>query len=299
MIRHLQTSPTQPSRVVVLGASGFVGKDLLGHLGTLGVKALGLSSRDLDLTRPDAVDRLGQTVASGDALVFVSALTPDKGKDVRTLMRNLSMGEHVAAFLERSACAHVVYISSDAVYDDAANPVRETSPCGPSGFHGLMHLTREKMLALAVQKSKVPYLILRPTLLYGAGDTHNGYGPNRFLRTARADRKITLFGNGEEKRDHVHIDDVSRLIGLCLTHRSEGVLNVATGTAHSFHEVAQAAAALCGHGVKIECLPRATPITHRHFDVTATVKAFPSFRYAPLAEGLAAAARAEVNRAAA
>jgi nucleoside-diphosphate-sugar epimerase len=290
MIRHLQTSPAPPSRVVVLGASGFVGKELLGHLAAMGVKAIGLSSRDPDLTRPDAVERLGQAVTPADALVFVSALTPDKGKDARTLMRNLSMGEHVAAFLERCGCAHLVYLSSDAVYGDAANPVRETSACAPSSLYGLMQLTREQMLADVVQKSKIPYLVLRPTLLYGAGDTHNAYGPNRFLRTARADGKITLFGNGEEKRDHVHIDDVSRLVGLCLCNRSEGVLNVATGTAHSFYEVAQAVAASCGPAVQIECLARSTPITHRHFDVTATVKAFPSFRYTPLATGLAAVA---------
>src|SRR5437588_12027530 len=111
-------------------------------------------------------------------------------------MRNLSMVQNVAAFLEETQCAHVVYISSDAVYADDANPVRETSCCDPSSFHGLMHLARERMLIPTLRKSQTPLLLLRPSLLFGARDTHDGYGPTRFLRTALADRTITLFGGG-------------------------------------------------------------------------------------------------------
>lgn len=286
MIKHLQDGQVWPRRVVVLGGSGFVGKDLVDHLHKNGLPGHGVSSREIDLTKPESVGSLCQTIKGDDSLVITSALTPDRGRDVATLMRNLKMGEHLAAFLERTPIAHVVYISSDAVYpDDMQQPVREDSPCSPGGFHGVMHLAREKMLLHAAQKAKTPCLILRPSLLYGPGDTHNGYGPNRFLRSAGKERKITLFGNGEEKRDHVYIKDVSRLIELCLLHRSEGVLNVATGQAASFMEAAELVARLFGQ-TKIECLPRTNPILHRHFDLTATLKAFPSFRYTTLAEGL-------------
>src|SRR3546814_11446336 len=64
--------------------------------------------------------------------------------------------------------------------------------------------------------------LLRPTLIYGAEDTHNSYGPNRLRRMARKDARITLFGAGEETRDHISVDDVYRLILLTLRHRSEG-----------------------------------------------------------------------------
>jgi nucleoside-diphosphate-sugar epimerase len=287
MIHHHHATPVPPSRVVVLGASGFVGGDLVRHLKTQGIPTVACSSRSLNLERPEAVEALREQVREDDALVFVSALTPDRGKDVRTLMRNLTMGQHVAAFLEKSRCGHAVYLSSDAVYDDAANPVRETSSCNPAGFHGLMHLVRERMLAPAAQQQKTPFLILRPSLLYGRADTHNGYGPNRFLRTAAQEGKITLFGQGEEQRDHVYIEDVSRLIGLSLAHRSAGVLDIATGESASFQEVAQTVARALRVDVRIECLPRSTPITHRHFDITLTRKAFPAFRYTALAAGIA------------
>jgi hypothetical protein len=39
--------------------------------------------------------------------------------------------------------------------------------------------------------------------------------------------------------------------------------------------------------VPVTGTPRANPITHRHFDVTATMTAFPRFRYTDLDTGLA------------
>jgi len=275
----------------VLGASGFVGSDLAGHLMHLGIETVGLSSKDIDLCRPEAVDTLAGIVAPTDPVVIVSAITPDRGRDVSTLMRNLMMGEHLSRFLVSGSCAHVVYISSDAVYADGVSPVRESSCRAPASLHGVMHLAREHMLTHAVRATGLPFLILRPSLLYGARDTHNGYGPNRFVRMARGDRKIALFGRGEEKRDHVYIRDLSRLIGLALLHGSVGALNVATGTSRSFLEVAQVVRGLIGDAVEIEYLPRATPAIHRHFDFSATLKAFPSFRYTSLEEGLAEVVR--------
>jgi hypothetical protein len=42
-----------------------------------------------------------------------------------------------------------------------------------------------------------------------------------------------------------------------------------------------------GQDVEIATSPRANPITHRHFDVSALLSAFPGFRFTPLADGLA------------
>ena len=57
---------------------------------------------------------------------------------------------------------------------------------------------------------------MRPTLIYGKKDPHNGYGPNKFLRKISSNQNIDLFGKGEERRDHVYIEDVVEVILLCL-----------------------------------------------------------------------------------
>lgn len=286
MLTHLSSTGVAPKRVVVLGARGFVAANLVRHLEAAGTPALALSSGDIDLTSPASPAALAAALRGDDALVFVSALTPDRGKDVATLMRNCQMGQHVCAALTARPVAHVVNVGSDAVYDDNANPVRETSCAQPGSFHGTMHYVRERMLVETLRAAKVPLALLRPSLLYGPGDTHNGYGPNRFVRTTMTDGAIALFGGGEEKRDHVYIDDVSALIALVLAHRSAGVLNIATGEAHSFRAVADEVASLSNREVAVTPSPRANPITHRHFDISALLAAFPQFRFTPLREAL-------------
>ena len=257
------------------------------HLLEMKIETTAISSKDMDLCDPGSVEKLKKTISQQDILVFISALTPDKGRDISTFMRNLTMGETVCGFLEHNPPAQVIYISSDAVYQDDVDLARETSPCNPTSYHGLMHLVRERMLENTLKASDTPLLILRPSLLFGAGDTHNGYGPNRFMGAAQRGEKITLFGEGEEKRDHVYIEDLSRLVGLGMLHRGRGTLNVATGTATSFMDVARTVASIVKQGVEIETTPRQSPITHRHFDISATIKAFPAFKPVSLDEGLA------------
>lgn len=281
------TTTARPARVVVLGASGFVGAALVRGLSAHGHEVLGLSTRDLDLASSDADSRLSGILRETDSVVFVSAVTPEHGKGPTTFHLNVSMAAPVAAQLERSRIAHLVYMSSDAVYPEDVPVVREDMPMGPPALHGAAHAARERVLAHAAAVAKVPFLALRPCAIYGPGDTHNAYGPNRFCRDARRERVIRLFGEGEEIRDHVHVGDVATLTRRCLERRTEGVLNVATGRAVSFRTLAGEVRALAGPDVQIRTSPRANPVWHRHFDVTTLARAFPDFRPTPLAEGLA------------
>lgn len=283
MLEHRNPTAKAPARTVVLGSAGFVGGATVARLQADGLPVLGLTSRDLDLLDPAVSDRLAGLLRPDDALVVVSALTPDRGRDIATFMKNLTMVQQVCAALEKVPVDHVVYIGSDAVYHDDANPVTERSPCQPSGYHGMMHLARELMLGQTVRG---PLALLRPSLLYGAADTHNGYGPNRFRRLAAEGKPITLFGEGEEMRDHVLVDDVAEIVRLTLLHRSHGVLNVATGGAVSFRAAAEMVAASFPVPVPVVGTPRANPITHRHFDVTDALKTFPDFRWTPFEEGV-------------
>jgi UDP-glucose 4-epimerase len=286
VLEHSTSICKTPSRVVVIGAGGFVGSAICARLAADKVPVLALTRNELDLLKPEAAATLQRLLQADDGVVFASALAPTRNNAM--LVDNLRMAESVCAALAAQPVAQLVYISSDAVYSDEANPVTERSCRQPSSLHGVMHLAREIMLRATL---KVPLAILRPTLIYGANDPHNGYGPNRFRRLAAKGEAITLFGEGEEKRDHVHVDDVAALVSAVLHHRSQGVLNIATGNSASFREVAEMVVALSGRSVDIRRTPRQNPITHRHFDITECLKSFPEFHYVPLREGLARVAK--------
>lgn len=284
MLKHNARYPVIPARVVVMGAGGFLGTALVNLLSKKNVPRVALTSSNLNLLDPGSSQQLIDIIQSEDTLVVISAVAPCK--DNQMLLKNIFMMASVCAAIEKSPPKHVIYISSDAVYADDEKPLTENSCAEPSSLHGVMHLAREVMLK---QVCGMPLAVLRPTLIYGAGDTHNGYGPNQFYRVALEGKSITLFGEGEEQRDHVHIEDVIEIIKLVITHKSSGVLNVSTGAVKSFRDIAQMVAAHFNPPTIIKTTPRKGPMPHggyRPFDITACRNAFPDFSYLPLEEGL-------------
>ena len=283
MLTNINAMPSKPERVVIIGAGGFVGSAIRKKLAADSVATLPLTRVELDLLAADAARKLAQILRPSDSVVMVSAIAPVKS--VPMLMQNLKMAEAVCEALAGKPISHLLYISSDAVYADDANPVTEDSYCAPSTLHGMMHAARELMFRNATQ---APIALLRPTLIYGAADPHSGYGPNRFRRQADKGEPITLFGEGEEQRDHIFVDDVAALAALMLALKSSGALNAVTGISTSFHDIAQIVAKL--HGGTVKSLPRPGPrphLMHRFFDITNCHKAFPEFCFTPLADGLA------------
>jgi nucleoside-diphosphate-sugar epimerase len=285
MIEHL-TDLRRPKRVVITGAAGFVGAAIAQRLERDGVPVLRLTREHLDLAGADAEATLVALLKSGD--VFVAAAAKAPCKDVDSLVENMQIVRNLARALRRARdLVHVVNISSDAVYADSAQPLKESSCAGPSTLHGAMHLAREAALKVEVKAALVH---LRPSLLYGAADPHGGYGPNHFRNQAAKGEPIVLFGEGEELRDHVYIDDLAEIAAQCIYRRSSGVLNVATGEVHTFKSVAEKVAALSGNkAVTVKGSPRVGPMPHngyRAFDIAVFRKAFPDFKYTPLADGL-------------
>lgn len=285
LIHHFET-PQKPSRVVVLGSGGFIGGAIHRRLNAAGLTTLPLTRDQVDLEDTDAAVKLADLLEVGDTLVFVSAKAPCK--DLGMLIENTHMAQSVCNALKIKPVTHVIYISSDAVYKDSPKELTEASCAEPGVIHGVMHLTREVALS---QEYSGPLALVRPTLVYGFDDPHNGYGPNRFRRLAAAGKDIVLFGEGEEQRDHVDVNDIAELVYLIAMHRSRGVANAVSGEVVSFKELADQASVAFAAPVKVIGSIRNGPMPHngyRAFDNAAALKAFPGFRFKNWREGLSA-----------
>ena len=284
MLKHQNTLPKKPSRVVVLGSGGFIGGAISRKIKSEGIEVLPLTRKEIDLLSQNAGDKLADLIGNNDTLVFVSAIAPCK--NINMVVENTRMACTVIEALKKKPVSHVIYISSDAVYKDTEHPITESSCAEPSSLHGVMHLAREIALQ---QEFNGPLTIIRPTLVYGYDDPHNGYGPNRFSRLASAGEDILLFGEGEEKRDHIDVTDIAELVFLITIYKSIGIANAVSGEVVSFRQLADYAVASYNSISKVISTKRNSQMPHngyRPFDNSGLIEVFPNFKFKTWREGL-------------
>jgi UDP-glucose 4-epimerase len=275
-------------RVVLLGHTGFIGRALAARLADAGIEVVGHSSASLDMRRREAFAVLDPVADHEATLVVASALTPDRGRSIDTLTDNVAMMANLARYLGDRPVRKCVYLSSDAVYPMTDQPVDEGSAVEPADFYALAKYAGERILRHAADAAGTPLLVIRPTAVFGPGDTHNSYGPNRFVRSAVEEGVVRLFGEGEETRDHILVDDmVNATLGLAASDAT-GVYNVATGTSRSFESIVEELQRLSDKPFEVVRQPRSGPVTHRTFDVARLRRAVPELRFTPFEEGLRA-----------
>lgn len=287
--------PIPYKRVLLLGHTGFLGRTIERVFQRAGVQVRGYGSAELDLRRPEMLKALDDQIDAETVLILASALTPDKGATLETLQDNFLMYVNVGRYLENRAPGACVYISSDAVYPFRVNPVTEDTAIEPANLYALGKYAGERILARQSEMKGWPFLNLRPTALYGPGDSHGSYGPNSFMRSLLKDKTVRLFGQGEEQRDHLHVEDAARLVYQLVAVKASGTYNLATGHSNSFSEVVEALRRVASEPFEVIFAPRKAPVTHRHFDVSKLFLAVPGFRFQSLEEGLADYYRSSVR----
>jgi UDP-glucose 4-epimerase len=269
-------------RIVVVGCNGFIGRAVVDELNSLGIESIGIAKEDFDLLEDTTSSKLKGLLRENDQIVFTSAIAPSKcAEDVR---KSIKMAEVFCNSLSELNIKQVVLISSDSVYGNKGGLFNELSACDPNSFHGLAQLSREVIL----QNSNIKNLaILRVCQVYGEGDTHNGYGPNRFFGQIKNSEPIKVFGEGLNVRDHIHINDVVKLIIRSLKTNFSGTLNIATGKSYSFLDVAEKCRSIFSPQTKIEYSGTEDEIFVKGFDISKINETFPDFTAMNLDAGLA------------
>ena len=270
------------SKIVVVGSKGFIGRSIFDYLKTENFEVQGFSRAEIDLEIENSVNNLADIINDGDVVVFAAAKAPVKS--VTGFKQNLTILENFMNAIKNKHISYLLNISSDAVYPDIKDLISEELLPSPLGLHGAMHMTRE----LALNSSGLPVGHIRPTLVYGPGDPHNGYGPNRFVRQALKLGRITLIGKGEEVRDHIHISDVTSLAISMVKSRILGIVNAVTGTGLSFYEIASTVASQIPE-VEIEFERRIGSMPHNGRRLFATQninELLPTFNPIPFPVGI-------------
>ncbi len=280
---HCRADVRLQGRVVVFGAGGVIGRSLCDLLHARHVEVLAPASSEFDLLAPGADQAVERILRPDDNVVMLAAWLPRRGRGVDALLANVQMAHAVAAALERRPVAHTVYASSDVVYPLRHGVIEEDSRIRVDTPYGAMHVAREVMFR---DVTAGPLAVLRISQVCAPFDVHLAYGPNRFLRTARDDGVISLFGRGEDTRDHIMVSDVAEIIFRSVAHASDGLLNVATGRSLRFSEVAEICASQFHPPPRIEHVARTVPVVDRRFDVTALREAFPDFSPRRLEDGI-------------
>ncbi|NQU56360.1 MAG: NAD(P)-dependent oxidoreductase [Rhodospirillales bacterium] len=270
-------------RAVVFGGSGFLGGRVAIHLSKSGREVLSLSSTDIDLAGDNATDLLVDTLRESDDVIFLAALTPDRGNNVEIFWKNLQIAQSFITATARRKPAHVCYISTDGGYPFDDEIVDEKTLTRPTDWYSSAHLARESLFNSAFEDR---LCILRPTIIYGPGDPHHSYGPNKFLRDAMTKGVIELNGKGEEKRDHIFVEDAAELICRSCESGYRGLLNLASGQTSTFSGIAEHIESLLSTGKLVRYRPRTRSITHRQYDITKLKNIFPDFQFTGLKNGL-------------
>ena len=137
--------------------------------------------------------------------------------------------------------ARVVYSSSAAIYGKTVTlPIDEGHPCEPETHYGASKLGGEKECLAYAKIFGMSICCLRYFNVYGLGQTYNAYGNviPIFARQVLDDQRLTIYGDGNQTRDYVHVDDVVQANLLASQSGKVEVYNVGTGVGTSINDLA-------------------------------------------------------------
>lgn len=264
--------------VGMTGATGFIGDHLLHSLARSGGYTLRALTRTLRAGQIDAHPSVhwvqGDLNQPDDCADFVrdidvvlhlahgsTPLTSNRhlpGDALANLVPSLHL---VQAIREAGTGAHLVFASSGgAVYGPLASgcPARETHPPAPSSSYGIQKLATEHYLRLAAEHGWLTAVALRIANPYGVllpPERRQGFIGVALNRIVNG-QPVKIFGDPNNVRDYVHLEDVARAFALATTCRTGySVWNIGSGRGHSVADVIRMIEEYVGRPVTVETVP--------------------------------------------
>ena len=278
---------------VVTGAAGFIGSRLIAALNQAGItqilavdnlengaKANNLAALEIDdyLDKRDFLAQLetGRLDGSLEAVLHQGACSDTMETDGRYMMdNNYACSKSMFDWCQAEEVPFI-YASSAAVYGPGKEFGETRENEEPLNVYAYSKYLFDEYVRKRIDERRAQVAGLRYFNVYGPNEAHKGrmasvafHAFNQF----RADGRVKLFvgsegyGDGEQQRDFVHVDDVVA-VNLWLLDNPDvsGIFNCGTGRAQTFNEVAAAVVnGLSGSSLSIKELADAGKIEYIPF----------------------------------
>jgi ADP-L-glycero-D-manno-heptose 6-epimerase len=257
---------------VITGAAGFIGSNLVRALNARGVseviavddltqgdKFVNLSDCELaDYLDKDAfLERLdaGRFDGSIEAILHQGACSDTTERNGRYMMAvNFDYSKALLEFCTTEDVPYI-YASSAAVYGSRTGFREDPESEAPLNVYGYSKLLFDQVVRRTAGERSSQVVGLRYFNVYGEREQHKGRMASvahRFFNQYRAERTVRLFegsggyGDGEQRRDFISVEDVVKVNLYFMEHpHRSGIYNVGTGAAQSFNDVALATVNAC------------------------------------------------------
>lgn len=233
-------------KVVVLGASGFVGRNLVEVFReNESIEVIPGSSADkpghlwLDILNPDTWASL--TDLRPDIVIDTSGYGVVKyQQDLHLLydINYLKKRDFLDYLVQNHPDVFWIQIGTAFEYQLEQETLTETTPCLPKTHYGISKLMFSQYL---LQKPGIRFSILRPFGMFGEGEDNSKFFP--LLINAQRNKKTIDLSDGSQGRDYMYVRDLASFIlykitSQTLTEIENQVINLGSGTCHSLREMA-------------------------------------------------------------
>jgi UDP-glucose 4-epimerase len=293
-------------KYLVTGGAGFIGSNLVTLLLAHGHDVVvldDLSSGYQDNLEP-GVDLIVADVASGpdvtaavggcDAVFHLAASVGNSRSienPVRDATTNVLGTLNVLEACRSAAIPRVVFSSSAGIFGELKTlPISEDHPQDPDSPYGVSKLAAEKACLVYNKLYGMRNVCLRYFNVYGPRQRFDAYGNviPIFGERALTGQELIVFGDGEQTRDFVHVQDVAAANLAAGQSAASGAFNIGSGTRISINDLADWVNELTGAGVPTRHTePRAGDVRDSLADTSAAAGAFGFSPAVDLKAGLA------------
>ena len=241
---------------LVTGGAGFIGSHLTRQLLASGRRVTVIDN--LSVGRRDTVPEgarfvhgdirdesaLAEALTDVDCVFHLAAQVTIRGSFDRfyeDLDTNVMGTARLLRAVDPAAVKWFTLASSMAVYSDAPSPapIDESHPTIPISPYGIGKLAAEGVSRQILEARGIPFTAVRYFNTFGPGQTYTPYVGviTIFVTRLLRGEVITVFGDGEQQRDFVHVDDIAA--GTMATPgRTPGTYNLGTGRGTSLNQLA-------------------------------------------------------------